>query len=345
MRSVHYEARMTLLEEEQEAGNYAMQLASATVLPMTLKAAIELNLLEIISRAGSGAQLIPEEIVVQLPTENPAAVIMVDRILRLLASYSILTCSVVDDDNGRVRRRYGLALVSWFLTTNKDDGSMAALALMNQDKVLMESWYYLKNSYLGTDPRFNKVFNVAMSNHSTITMKSMLEIYRGFDGLWVLVDVGGGIDANLNMIISKHPSIKGINFDLPHVVADAPSFPGVEHVGGDMFASVPSGNAIFMKWILHDRSDENCLKVLKNCWKPLPEQGKVIVMEGILPGTPETTRKAQGLFHMDLIMLVQTPGGKERTEKDFESLAQGAGFSGFAKLSTSFGLWIMEFTK
>ncbi|CAA6656519.1 unnamed protein product [Spirodela intermedia] len=150
--------------------------------------------------------------------------------------------------------------------------------------------------YNGTDPRFNNLFKATMFNNSTITVKTMLEIYGGFDGLGVLMDVGGGIGATLNMIISKHPSIKGINFDLPHVIADAPSFSGVEHVGGDMFASVPSGDAIFMKWILHDWSDENCLKVLTNCWKALPDLGKVIVMESILPQTPETTREAQTLF-------------------------------------------------
>ncbi|CAA6656104.1 unnamed protein product [Spirodela intermedia] len=300
---------MTLLEEEQEACNYAMQLASASVLPMTLKAAIELNLLEIISRGVTGAQLFPEEIVAQLPIENPDVAVMVDRILRLLASYSILTCSVVDGDGGKVRRRYGLAPVARFLTQNEDGVSMATLALMNQDKILMESWYYLKESaygmtafeYHGTDPRFNTVFNAGMSNHSTITMKKMLEIYRGFDGLGVLVDVGG-------------------------------------HVGGDMFESVPSGDAIFMK-------RRALPKGLKNCWKALPEQGKIIVMEGILPEAPETTREAQSLFQLDMIMLAHNPGGKERTEKDFQSLAKSAGFSGFAKVSTAFGVWIMEFTK
>lgn len=80
--------------------------------------------------------------------------------------------------------------------------------------------------YHGTDPRFNKVFNAGMSNHSTITMKKMLETYAGFQGVNVLVDVGGGVGATLNMIVSKHPTIKGINFDLPHVIADAPSYPG-----------------------------------------------------------------------------------------------------------------------
>ncbi|CAA7391548.1 unnamed protein product [Spirodela intermedia] len=362
MKSAPNEPRTTL-QEEQETFNYAMQLATASVFPMTLKAAIELNLLEIISRAGSGAQLFPEEIVAKLPTENPEAAVMVDRILRLLASYAILTCCVIDGEGGKVRRRYGLAPVSKFIAPNEDDVSMSSLLLFHKTKFFMESWNYLKDSvlqggipfnkaygmtifeYLGTQPNFDEMFNAGMLGHSTITMKKMLETYRGFDRLGVLVDVGGGIGATLNMIISKHPSIKGINFDLPHVIADAPSFPGVEHVGGDMFESVPSGDAILMKWILHNWSDEHSLKVLKNCWKALPEQGKVIVMEGILPEAPETTREAQGLFHMDLLMLAVTTSGKERTEKDFESLAKGAGFSGFAKVSTAFGVWIMEFTK
>ncbi|CAA6656103.1 unnamed protein product [Spirodela intermedia] len=319
-----------------------MQLATASVFPMTLKAAIELNLLEIISRAGSGAQLFPEEIVAQLPTENPEAAVMVDRILRLLASYAILTCCVIDGEGGKVRRRYGLAPVSKFITPNEDDVSMSSLLLFHKTKFFMESWNYLKDSYLGTQPNFDEMFNAGMLGHSTITMKKMLETYRGFDRLGVLVDVGGGIGATLNMIISKHPSIKVSTSISPtsspmhppsQVRQDqhSPQFLSVEHVGGDMFESVPSGDAIFMKRILHDWSDEHCLKVLKNCWKALPEQGKVI--------------EAQGLFHMDLLMLAVTTSGKERTEKDFESLAKGAGFSGFAKVSTAFGVWIMEFTK
>ncbi|MQM17391.1 hypothetical protein Taro_050362 [Colocasia esculenta] len=363
MGSVQEEvARRPQEVEDEEACYYAIQLASASILPMTLKAAIELQLLEVIKRAGTGAQLSAAEIAAQLPTGNPQAPVMVDRILRLLASYAILTCSLVHGEDGKVGRLYGLAPVCKFLTRNEDGVSIAALALMNQDKVLMESWYHLKDAvleggipfnraygmtafeYHGTDLRFNKVFNAGMSNHSTISMKKMLDTYRGFEGINVLVDVGGGIGATLNMIISKHPTIRGINFDLPHVIADAPSHPGVELVGGDMFESVPSGDAIFMKWILHDWSDEHCVKVLQNCWKALPPTGKVIVMEGILPEAPETTKIAQALFHVDLIMLAHNPGGKERTEADFESLAKSAGF-GFRKVCRAFETWIMEFTK
>ncbi|VFQ91201.1 unnamed protein product [Cuscuta campestris] len=76
--------------------------------------------------------------------------------------------------------------------------------------------------YHGTDPRFNKVFNLGISDHSTITMKKILDDYRGFDVLKSLVDVGGGTGATLKMILSKYPHIKGVNFDLPYVIRDAP---------------------------------------------------------------------------------------------------------------------------
>jgi len=77
------------------------------------------------------------------------------------------------------------------------------------------------------NPRFNKVFNKGMTDHSSITMKKILETYSGFESLKSLVDVGGGTGAVINMIVSKYPTIKGINFDLPHVIEDAPSYPGI----------------------------------------------------------------------------------------------------------------------
>jgi len=58
-------------------------------------------------------------------------------------------------------------------------------------------------------------------------MKKILETYKGFEGLETVVDVGGGTGAVLSMIVAKYPSMKGINFDLPHVIEDAPPLPGI----------------------------------------------------------------------------------------------------------------------
>ncbi|KAF4356612.1 hypothetical protein F8388_006356 [Cannabis sativa] len=366
MGSTGIETQMTPTQiSDEEANLFAMQLASASVLPMVLKAALELDLLEIIAKAGPGAFLSPSDIAEQLPTQNPDAPVMLDRMLRLLASYNVVTYSLREtaEEEGKVERLYGLAPVSKYLTKNEDGVSIAPLCLMNQDKVLMESWYHLKDAvldggipfnkaygmtafeYHGTDQRFNKIFNRGMSDHSTITMKKILETYKGFEGLNSIVDVGGGTGAVVNMIVSKYPTIKGINFDLPHVIEDAPPLAGVEHVGGDMFVSVPKGDAIFMKWICHDWSDEHCLKFLKNCHAALPEHGKVIVAECILPVAPDSSLATKSTVHIDVIMLAHNPGGKERTEKEFEALAKGAGFKGFKVHCNAFNTHIMEFLK
>lgn len=130
----------TVDSDEEESFLFAMQLASASVLPMVLKTAIELNLLELIKKAGPDAFVSPADIAAQLPTTNPEARVMLDRILRLLTTYSVLNCSLKTLPDGGVERLYGLAPVCRFLTKNDDGVSMAPLLLMNQDKVLMESW-------------------------------------------------------------------------------------------------------------------------------------------------------------------------------------------------------------
>ncbi|KAE8077600.1 hypothetical protein FH972_016152 [Carpinus fangiana] len=357
----------TQVDSDEEANLFAMQLASASVIPMILKSAIELDLLEIMAKAGPGAYLSPSEIASQLPTTNPDAPLMLDRILRLLASYSVLTYSLRTLPDGRVDRLYGLGPVCKFLTKNEDGASIAALNLMNQDKVLMESWYYLKDAvleggipfnkahgmaafeYHGKDLRFNKVFNKGMSDQSTITMKKILETYKGFEGLTSVVDVGGGTGAVLSMTVSKYPSIRGINFDLPHVIEDAPSYPvfvlNLQQQDYTFFKAIRLPCKLLPRWICHDWSDEHCLKLLKNCYDALPENGKVIVAECILPVAPDTSLASKIVIHVDIIMLAHNPGGKERTEKEFEALAKGAGFQGFQVMCCAFNTYIMEFIK
>ncbi|XP_012078371.2 caffeic acid 3-O-methyltransferase 2 [Jatropha curcas] len=259
---------------------------------------------------------------------------------------------------------YASSSLEMIQNDSNEGSSVSPLFLLHHDEVFMKSWYHFNEAileggipftiqtygmtvfeYQATDQRFNQVFNEAMSNHTTLFVKKIIEVYDGFDGVKVLVDVGGGIGDALRIITSKYPHIKGINFDLPNVLADAPSFPGVEHVAGDMFVSVPKGDAIFMKWILHGWSDEYCLKLLKNCYEALPSKGKVIVAESILPLAPENAVSSHIVFEQDLFMFAQTPGGKERTQKDYETLAMKSGFSSCEVVCCAYNSWVMEFHK
>ncbi|CAM6077666.1 unnamed protein product [Sphagnum tenellum] len=122
-----------------------------------------------------------------------------------------------------------------------------------------------------------------MAYHSRLYMQVVLRAYHGFQDVKCLVDVGGGTGSSLALITAKYPHIRGINYDLPHVAAALPAYPGVKHVGGDMFDSVPSGDATFMKWILHDWSDSECVTILPNCFNALPASGgKVTAVESVL---------------------------------------------------------------
>ncbi|CAH2047952.1 unnamed protein product [Thlaspi arvense] len=139
---------------DEETSLFVMQLASASVLPMVLQSALELDLLEIMAK-NTSHQMSPAEIASHIPTKNPEAPAMLDRILRFLAAYSILTCSVRTLPGGDdIERLYGLGPVCKYLTKNEDGVSIAALCLMNQDKVFMESWYF-RNYLLSDFNRFN----------------------------------------------------------------------------------------------------------------------------------------------------------------------------------------------
>ncbi|KAJ4850249.1 hypothetical protein Tsubulata_018314 [Turnera subulata] len=328
-------------EAKDEDFGYAMQLALGSVLPMALQGAVQLGIFEIIAQAGPEAKLTAPQIAAKLPTKNPNASMMLDRILRLLASHNVLGCSLDGLD-----RLYSLTPVSKYFVKNQDGVSLGPFMALIQDKAFLESWSQLKDAvleggvpfdrvhgthafeYPGLDPRFNKVFNNAMFNHTTIVIKNILESYKGFEHLKQLVDVGGGLGHAVKAITSKYPHIKG-----------------VEHVGGDMFESVPKGDAIFMKWILHDWSDDHCLKLLKNCYKSIPDDGKVIIVEAVLPVMAETSATAKATSQCDVLMMTQNPGGKERTEPEFMALAKEAGFRGIRYECFVCNFWIMEFFK
>ncbi|GAB4861507.1 Cathecol O-methyltransferase 1 [Ancistrocladus abbreviatus] len=254
-----------LIYDEEENITYAAEIVDAMAFPMAMHAAIQLDLLEIIAKGER--RLSAEEIAAQLPTKNPDAPAMIDRMLRLLAAYSVATCSVVATTDGGSQRLYGLAPVAKYFVRNEDGVSFGPLMNLIHDKVFLDSWSKLKDAvleggipfnkahgthafeYPGLDSRFNQVFNFAMFNHTTVVMKKIVESYKGFENVKQLVDVGSGLGQTLNVILSKYPNIKGINFDLPHVIQHASPLSGVEHVSGDMFESIPSGDAIFMKTI------------------------------------------------------------------------------------------------
>ncbi|MBA0835251.1 hypothetical protein Goarm_007542, partial [Gossypium armourianum] len=265
--------------------------------------------------------------------------------------------------DGQVDRLYGLAPVAKYFIRSRGGGSLSPWLDLYQHKITIDSWYHLKDAvleganpfnkahgmsaveYISTDARFEDIFKTSFIDYNKLFVEEMLKSYQGFDGLNVLVDVGGGNGFILHKIVSKYPTIKGINFDLPQVIDKSPSYPGIEHVAGNMFKSVPKGDAIFMKWILEHLDDKQCLMLLKNCYEALPVNGKVIVVDAVIPESPDANPLHKSVYQFDFLSMGMNETGKERTEKESENLAEGAGFSRFRVACCAYGFSVMEFYK
>ncbi|KAJ6884967.1 hypothetical protein NC652_031845 [Populus alba x Populus x berolinensis] len=175
------------------------------------------------------------------------------------------------------------------------------------------------------NPEVNGIFNEGMACTSKIVMRAILSHYKdGFNNIRSLVDAAGGIGGHVAEIVRAYPHIKGINLDLPHVVATAPKYEGVSHVAGNMFDAIPNADAIR---ILHDWNDESCVEILRNCKIAIPEKtGKLIIADIVLKTDDHCDKFDDIRMAMDLVMFALTCG-KERTEQEWKKLLEEGGFS------------------
>ncbi|XP_030536595.1 flavone 3'-O-methyltransferase 1-like [Rhodamnia argentea] len=348
--------------QEDEEFLFAFKQTMISSVPMILKATIELGILKHLSE--SPAQLSPAQIASGLSIKNPEAAVTIDRILRLLASLSFLSCTLIQDKAGRPERVYGLGPRSKHFVS-EEGASLAPWLLFLFDKVSLSGWFHLKDAviqgegdpfklangaiifdYTGTDPKLNDYFNNAMKCASTIYMGKVMDSYRGFEGAKTVVDIGGGVGECTKLILSKHPHLRGINFDLPYVVKNGLSYPGLEHVGGSFVNDpLPKGDILVLKWQLHSFGDEFGLQLLKSCCDALPASGKVVLIDQVSPEYPGTNLLTRSTFTSDMVMLGMTPGGKDRTMKEFEVLARAAGFSSLKVACRVFNMWVLEIFK
>jgi hypothetical protein len=239
--------------------------------------------------------------------------------------------------------------------------SLRPYAMLLGDKSWWDSWGNLLHSvktgeaafdrlfgmdyteYLEKHPDLVHIFNETMSSVSQTHNPAIVASYD-FSGFQKIVDVGGGHGNLITAILKANLSLKGVLFDLPHVVdsidrIDAEISDRCEIVGGDFFEQVPAGGDVYiLKQIIHDWDDEASIKILKNCHKAMSKNGQIIVIDAIIePGnTPSITN------FFDLHMLVTATGGKERIESEIRSLFEEAGFEMSRIIPTPSSFFIIE---
>ena len=182
----------------------------------------------------------------------------------------------------------------------------------------------------GEDPDGSRNFNRAMSEGTLREAPGIFGTYD-FTEFSTLVDVGGGDGTLLGSILAATPGLQGILFDTGPGLAESGErlrALGVddccEVVEGDFFDTVPAGaDAYIMKSVIHDWDDDRCVTILSNCRQAMKADGKVLIVEPVVPGTVKPSFALLGVIMSDLNMLMNT-GGKERTEEEFASLLRAA---------------------
>jgi hypothetical protein len=191
--------------------------------------------------------------------------------------------------------------------------------------------------FYAANPDESEIHDQAMRSLSAAQMAAVLEVMN-FSNAGTVVDVGGGTGELLAGILAANPALRGVLFDLPHVVAHAHRVQDdsgvgdrMQLAGGSFFDTVPSdGDTYLLKTVIHDWDDARATTILRNCRRAMTSAARLLIIERELP-EPGQPGRAPETFLLDLEMLVMTPGGRERTRSEFAKLLAGAGF----KLSTA----------
>jgi SAM-dependent methyltransferase len=180
--------------------------------------------------------------------------------------------------------------------------------------------------HLEAQPELSTLFNRFMGRGKEPLGQALAE--RDWRGDETIVDVGGGTGAVLIALLQRRGDLRGVVFDLPHVVPEAEEqirsaglSDRLEAVAGSFADGVPANaEAYVLSHILHGLDDDAAAALLGTIRQAMAEDGRVLIVDGVVAGPNEPGSKL-----MDLLMLVLS-GGRERTEDEWRELLAGGDF-------------------
>jgi len=182
--------------------------------------------------------------------------------------------------------------------------------------------------WLAGHPTEASLFNQTMVGIHGMEPPAIAAAYD-FSVFKTIADVGGSTGNLLTTILARNPFPRGILFDLPHVVRDAPAFIAqrgltdrVQIETGSFFDRVPAGaDAYILSHVIHDWNEDQCLTILGHCRRAMGAHCRLLLVEMVLPSgdTPHPGKM------LDMVMLL-VPGGEERTDAQYAALLDKAGF-------------------
>ncbi|CDP21212.1 unnamed protein product [Coffea canephora] len=284
---------------------------------MSLKCAIQLGIPDVIHKHGQPMTL--DQLIDALPIKNAKAPFVYLLMQILIHSGFFIEAKIPGNENDNQKGYLLTSAAELLLKSNPF--SMTPLLLFTLDPTLTDPWHHLSQWFQNSDetpfytchgrslydlashePRLNQFFNEAMASDTRL----------------------------VSSVVTK---------DCKHVFEGLNS---LVDVGGNMFEAIPPADAVLMKWILIDWSDDECVQILKKCKEAIPskeKRGKVIIVEMFCKSQQKgdddhEAIETQLFFDMAVMVLVK---GRQRNEKDWAKLFTEAGFSDY-KITAVLGL-------
>src|SRR5687767_9355877 len=208
-------------DSPQAASQHVFQIATGYMASTALWLATKFKIADLLKEGPKSAA--------DLARANGANEDALYRVLRVLASLGVFT--------EVSPRTFGNNLPSQTLISGRP-GSTYDMALWMADpfhlRVYAEAMHSMKTGgtavekatgvpvfeYFPKHPELSEVFNNAMTSFSALVIPAALDAYD-FSGIETLVDIAGGHGHVLMSVLQRYPSMKGVLFDLPHVIEGA----------------------------------------------------------------------------------------------------------------------------
>jgi hypothetical protein len=189
-------------------------------------------------------------------------------------------------------------------------------------------------SYMRDHPEDGAAFDGGMTRLSLDIIDEALARYD-FSVARRILDVGGGRGHFAAAVLEAHPQLEGAVLDLPERIGAADAYlrgrglgERCAAIGGNFFDSVPVGYDVhILKWILHDWNDASCRQLLAQCRAALPADGRLLVVELLLPDGAAADGRLRPAIQTDLFMLVNFADSRERSLDEYERLLGDCGFA------------------
>lgn len=259
---------------------------------------------------------------------------LLNRVLRMLASRNIFE----ELEDGR----FSLTPAAQFLCSDNHN-SLRAAVLMLTDKTF---WFPLGNlvenlrgesafkqafgmsfyEYWSQEniPESESDFHTGMYSMSSVENNFLVRSYN-FPEHATVIDIAGGFGGLLLKVLQHNPTLHGILFDRPAVLArnrlgELGDDSRWETQSGNFFESCPTADFYLLKYITMDWPEEQASKILRSCRNAMQPNSKVLILEPVISRNDTW----QGGKEIDLLLLGSFDGGQARTEEELKTLLASA---------------------